>query len=162
MRILAVHNRYQQRGGEDVVFEDETRLLESHGLHVVRFIKNNHELHRASNWKLTSNTIWNRAASEELAAVVRSEKIDVVHCHNLFPILSPACFRAARKSGAAMVHTCTTFAPSALKESYIAMDTPASTALISLSLGLPLCMPVIATVGLRRRSLHYRQQFIAI
>lgn len=105
MRILAVHNRYQQRGGEDVVFEDETRLLESHGFHVVRFIKNNHELNRTSNWKLTSNTIWNRAASEELAAVVRSEQVDIVHCHNLFPILSPACFRAARKAGAAIVHT---------------------------------------------------------
>ncbi len=105
MRILAVHNRYQQRGGEDVVFEDETRLLEDNGCHVVRFIKTNHELHRTSNLRLTSNTIWNRAACEELAAVVRAEKADIVHCHNLFPILSPACFRAARHAGAAIVHT---------------------------------------------------------
>ena len=29
MRILLVHNRYQEGGGEDVVFEEEAGLLEA-------------------------------------------------------------------------------------------------------------------------------------
>ena len=37
MRILVCHNFYQQPGGEDRVFADETRLLESHGHEVMRF-----------------------------------------------------------------------------------------------------------------------------
>ena len=35
MRVLLIHERYQQRGGEDEVFETESRLLEDHG-HEVR------------------------------------------------------------------------------------------------------------------------------
>ena len=35
MRLLLVHNYYQQRGGEDVVFEAEAKLLRERGHHVV-------------------------------------------------------------------------------------------------------------------------------
>ena len=31
MRILVVHNRYLNRGGEDAIFEAETALLRAHG-----------------------------------------------------------------------------------------------------------------------------------
>jgi hypothetical protein len=46
MKILTVHNTYQQHGGEDVVLEGETRLLESHGYIVIRYGRDNAELKR--------------------------------------------------------------------------------------------------------------------
>ena len=41
MKVLLCHNYYQQPGGEDQVFADEGRLLESNGHAVVRFVANN-------------------------------------------------------------------------------------------------------------------------
>jgi hypothetical protein len=32
MKVLVVHNRYQQRGGEDAVVDAETQLLASNGI----------------------------------------------------------------------------------------------------------------------------------
>ena len=42
MRILAVHNAYTQPGGEDVVFDAESALLEAHGHEVVRYTADSH------------------------------------------------------------------------------------------------------------------------
>jgi len=41
MKILTVHNVYQQPGGEDVVFEAEGRLLSRYGQDVVAFREDN-------------------------------------------------------------------------------------------------------------------------
>ncbi len=43
MKVLIVHNSYQQPGGEDVVFEQERQMLESEGHQVV--------VYRRSNWR---------------------------------------------------------------------------------------------------------------
>src|SRR5512143_1642105 len=44
MKILLVHNHYQQPGGEDVVFAQERLLLRSHGHHVVTYQRSNIEI----------------------------------------------------------------------------------------------------------------------
>ena len=44
MKVLVVHNSYQQPGGEDVVFSAERRLLEEHGHQVVSYERSNHEV----------------------------------------------------------------------------------------------------------------------
>jgi hypothetical protein len=41
MRILLLHNRYQQPGGEDAVVQAEKDLLESHGHSVALYQVNN-------------------------------------------------------------------------------------------------------------------------
>jgi hypothetical protein len=41
MRILIAHNRYQQMGGEDVVFDFESKALEDAGHDVERFVMDN-------------------------------------------------------------------------------------------------------------------------
>jgi hypothetical protein len=44
MKILVVHNRYQQRGGEDVVFEAEVALLSTAGFTVSTFVVSNDQI----------------------------------------------------------------------------------------------------------------------
>jgi hypothetical protein len=44
MRVLVVHNSYQQPGGEDVVVAQESRLLESQGHNIISYARSNHEL----------------------------------------------------------------------------------------------------------------------
>ena len=44
MKIVLVHNKYREAGGEDVVFESEKRLLERNGHSVIPYLRSNTEL----------------------------------------------------------------------------------------------------------------------
>ena len=48
MKILVAHNRYQQLGGEDVVFESEVRLLQEAGHSVTTLTEDNRRIDRLS------------------------------------------------------------------------------------------------------------------
>ena len=105
MNVLACHNFYQQPGGEDQVFADETALLESRGHKVTRFTVHNDAVAGTGKLRLLGKTIWNRSTAREVGETVRRERIDVVHFHNTFPLISPAAYYAARRAGAAVVQT---------------------------------------------------------
>jgi glycosyltransferase involved in cell wall biosynthesis len=105
MKILLCHNFYQQPGGEDQVFHDESSLLESHGHEVIRFTRHNDAIKQMPSWKVALGTIWNRQASAELRQIVRRERPDVVHFTNTFPLISPAAYHAVRREGAKTVQT---------------------------------------------------------
>lgn len=105
MKILVVHNRYQQRGGEDVVVESETDLLAEHGHIVHRFTADNEMITGSRRVAAALQAPWNRRAYQDVRAVVRRQRPDVVHVHNTSPLLSPSVLYAAREGGAATVHT---------------------------------------------------------
>jgi glycosyltransferase involved in cell wall biosynthesis len=108
MRILIAHNFYQQAGGEDQVFYAESRLLESFapGAHdVAKFVMHNDQVQTMGKLGLARATIWNKSAASEFTKVLQQHKPDVVHFHNTFPLISPACYRAAKDHGAAVVQT---------------------------------------------------------
>ena len=54
---------------------------------------------------LLGATVWHRAPARRIAELVREHKIDIVHFHNTFPLMSPAVYSAARDAGAAVVQT---------------------------------------------------------
>lgn len=105
LTVLMAHNRYLERGGEDVVYEAECRLLQSAGLRVLRYERDNREVAAMSRPAAAARTIWNRAAARDIAMLVRRDAVDVVHFHNTFPLISPASHYAAKKAGAAVVQT---------------------------------------------------------
>ena len=105
MKIVIAHNFYQQAGGEDQVFADETALLESRGHTVARYTVHNDEVNNLGRITLAGRTIWNGQSHRELSELVRREKAEVVHFHNTFPLLSPSVYSAARSAGAAVVQT---------------------------------------------------------
>ena len=104
-RILAIHNYYQQPGGEDAVFAAETALLETHGHAVTRLTVHNDELKRRRRLGVALDTLWNRRQCERIDAVIRGDRPDVLHCHNTFPQFSPAVYHAAKRHGVAVVQT---------------------------------------------------------
>ena len=57
MKILQIHNRYQQKGGEDSVFEAERGLLEQNGHEVESLIFDNKKIKSFLNKIKTSNII---------------------------------------------------------------------------------------------------------
>ena len=105
MKILVVHNFYQQAGGEDQVFLSEARMLEKNGHEVLRFTEDNDRVAGMGRLELAAATVWNREAYGRIHDLVRAERPEVVHFHNTFPLLSPSCYYAARNAGAAVVQT---------------------------------------------------------
>lgn len=107
MKILMVHNFYQIGGGEHIVFENETRLLREHGHEVVEYTRNNEELNCSVLKKvlLPISSVFSLRTYRDIKQIIRRERIELVHCHNTFPLISPAVYYAARKCGVPVVQT---------------------------------------------------------
>lgn len=105
MRILAVHNYYQQPGGEEQIFNTEATLLESYGHEVLRYTLTNDDIQQANPLVLAKNTLWNSTVYQELRSLVRQKKPDVAHFHNTFPLISPAAYYALKEEGVPVVQT---------------------------------------------------------
>jgi len=105
MRILLIHNRYLQPGGEDTVFEAEKALLERHGHEVVTFVENNARLDGVNPLKVAVNAIWSREAQRNIRKLIEQAKPDVVHFHNTFLRISPAAYYVVKEMGLPVVQT---------------------------------------------------------
>ena len=105
LRIVVCHNYYQQRGGEDQVFEDEVDLLRSYGHHVVPFTRRSTDISTITSLSTAAGAVWNRPVARELAALVEREDADIVHFHNWLPRISLAAPVAARAAGSAIVQS---------------------------------------------------------
>jgi glycosyltransferase involved in cell wall biosynthesis len=105
MKVLMVHNYYQQAGGEDRVFLEETGLLEAHGHEVVRYSLHNERVATMNSATLAKNTLWSASAKKDLEALLRRERPHVAHFHNTFPLVSPAGYYAARAAGVPVIQT---------------------------------------------------------
>jgi len=103
--VLAIHNYYQQPGGEDQAFAAETRLLEAHGDEVIRYTNHNDRVASLHALDLARKTIWNEQSYRDLSNIIRDRRPDVMHAHNTFPLISPAAYTAARDGGIPVVQT---------------------------------------------------------
>ncbi|HYF50984.1 MAG TPA: glycosyltransferase, partial [Planctomycetota bacterium] len=106
MRILILHNRYRQPGGEDVVVEAQAELLRSRGHDVRLFEKDNKVidsygfLRRAL---LFFETADNPRSASEVEKIVTEFKPDVAHIHNTLPLLSPSIYKPLKRAGVKVI-----------------------------------------------------------
>jgi glycosyltransferase involved in cell wall biosynthesis len=93
MRILVLHSRYASGhlSGENRVVADEARLLAQAGHEVRVWAPSGEGLRGLGAARAGAQAVWSRAA----ARTMRDFRPEVVHCHNLFPLLSPAVLRQA-------------------------------------------------------------------
>ncbi|MHB9756156.1 glycosyltransferase [Streptomyces sp. BYX5S] len=110
MRVLVVHNYYSsgQPSGENRVVDEEVALLRSAGHHVERFERRSDDIAgRSLLGKVAVPLLvpWNPAVRKELTARLRAERPDVVHVHNVFPLLSPSVLTACADAGVPAVAT---------------------------------------------------------
>ena len=95
MRILFVHNFYQQAGGEDQVFLAEKDLMKEHGHEVHSYTVNNDNIN--SLWTKINTTInlsYSTKSKKNFSIALKKINPDIVHCHNFFPRLTPSIFDA--------------------------------------------------------------------
>jgi hypothetical protein len=88
MRVLLVHNYYQQRGGEDLAFEAEGDLLRSHRQEVVEYTADNARI--AESPLLAARAFWSGAAMRDVLRTLARTRPELAHFHNTFPLVSPA------------------------------------------------------------------------
>lgn len=106
MKILMIHNRYQQRGGEDYVFESEGELLSQYGHVVDRLIFDNKSLRTLSDkLKAASSIVYNRNSRKQTEKRIKAFKPDIIHVHNFWPLASPSVFYAAAQYNIPVIHT---------------------------------------------------------
>jgi len=104
MRILQIHNRYRERGGEDTVVACEAELLRHAGHEVVQHQVENPDgrLDAAGGLALAA---WNPVSARRVRALAEKLRPDVAHVHNTWFSLSPSILRALRQAGTPVVMT---------------------------------------------------------
>ncbi|WP_425246146.1 glycosyltransferase [Streptomyces sp. NEAU-NA10] len=110
MHVLVVHNRYSsaQPSGENRVVDEEVGLLRAAGHRVDVFERRSDDIATRSLLAKAAVPLlvpWNPAVRAELTARLRAEPPDVVHIHNVFPLLSPAVLAACADAGVPAVAT---------------------------------------------------------
>ncbi len=108
LKVLVVHNRYQQPGGEDAVVRAEVRLLRETGHRVVQYARHNREIGSFGGWRKASlllTTTWDGESYREISRVIEEVRPDVAHFHNVVPLVSPSAYYACKRAGVVVVQT---------------------------------------------------------
>ena len=108
MKILLIHNSYQQPGGEDVVFEQECRLLRQRGHEVLTYQRSNREIEKFSAFeKLAMVTQIISAQDSKLAVrkILDRFQPDIVHATNTFMVISPSLYEACGEARIPVLQT---------------------------------------------------------
>jgi len=96
MKILVCHNRYRQRSGEDVVFDEMLEILENRGHALVRYIDSNARIDGP--FRL-AGSLFSLRVYRELRGLVGRERPQIAIVQNVFPLLSPSVYWALRREG---------------------------------------------------------------
>jgi glycosyltransferase involved in cell wall biosynthesis len=95
VKILLIHNFYQQFGGEDAAALADKALLESHNQEVISYTRDNSEIHDFSLMNkllFPSQVIYSGRTKRNLAKIVKDRRPDIALIHNFFPLVSPSVY----------------------------------------------------------------------
>ncbi len=102
MRILIIHNYYQDPGGEDTVVAQEANLLAETEV-VTRLTFRNRKGWRGA-WQ-TLWSPWNVWAGQKVKRAIKRHQPDIIHIHNLHYAVGPIAIRIAKRQGIPVVVT---------------------------------------------------------
>ena len=107
MRICLIHNEYGKVSGEEIVVRGIDALLVRHGHQVSTLIRSSAELDRARLGKAKAffTGIYNFSSARTFRQHINTHRPDVVHVHNLFPLISPSVLVEARRANLPVVMT---------------------------------------------------------
>ena len=110
MKILLVHNFYGSSApsGENMVYLAEKALLERNGHEVIEFVRYSDAIRAQGAWgavKGALSTPWNPYSHAAVLRIIERENPDLMHVHNVFPMISPSIFSAAAARKVAVVLT---------------------------------------------------------
>jgi glycosyltransferase involved in cell wall biosynthesis len=104
LKVLQIHNRYREAGGEDTVAARETSLLRAAGHTVVEYhVGNPTEPRGAASTLLVAP--WNPRAAARLRNQIEEVRPDIAHVHNTWWTLTPSILRELDRLGVPTVAT---------------------------------------------------------
>ena len=99
MKVLQIHNQYHFKGGEDIVVENEKKLLKSNG-HIVDQLFRSNKIEIKSKFdqlKVLKNLKYSIKSKNILKKKIDQFKPDIVHVHNTFPLWTYSIFDVLNK-----------------------------------------------------------------
>ncbi len=99
MKVLIIHNKYGKYSGEEAVVDAQISLLKSNGHQVFTYFRSSEKLDDMPNGKISAffSAFYNSKVIDEVTALIRKVTPDLVHIHNLYPIISPAILPVIKK-----------------------------------------------------------------
>jgi glycosyltransferase involved in cell wall biosynthesis len=91
-KVAIVHNAYGKPSGEEVAIDNLATLLEARGMIVRRFSRSSKEIDKTKLGKIPAffSGIHNPFSRKAFRRFLEVSKPDVVHIHNLYPLISPS------------------------------------------------------------------------
>ena len=101
MKILIIHNKYGKYSGEEAVVDAQIDLLKVKGHQVITYFRSSEELKTMPIGKAKAffTAFYNKKVINEIISLINNEKPNIVHVHNLYPIISPAILPEIKKMG---------------------------------------------------------------
>ncbi len=110
MRVLVVHNRYRgaMPSGENRAVDRDIAALGEAGVDVRGYLRESDEIDgfgRTERAGLAIRPLHSRADTHRITGIVDGWQPDVIHFHNLYPLISPGFIVPARERGVPVVQT---------------------------------------------------------
>jgi len=107
MRILLVHNEYGELSGEETAVNGIHSLLLRNGHEVVPFIRKSSEIPEMPFGRARAffNGVYSPASRRAIRRAIQETTPDLVHVHNLFPLISPSVLPECKQLGLPVVMT---------------------------------------------------------
>ncbi|MEA2172838.1 MAG: hypothetical protein QOD00_430, partial [Blastocatellia bacterium] len=91
-------------GGSEMMFRSTVSLLERAGHEVYVYERDNHEVANvAGGIRAAASGIYSLNAKREIARLIETAKPEVVHAHNLYPLVSPSILDACQRASIPVV-----------------------------------------------------------
>lgn len=121
MRVLVAHNEYRSENpsGENLAVADEIAQLREAGIEVSHLRKSSDAIRgRASALQAAAGPVYSPAGVRQFRELLRQAPPDVVHVHNVYPLISPWVVRIAQEAGIPVVQTIHNFRHDCVAGSY--------------------------------------------
>jgi glycosyltransferase involved in cell wall biosynthesis len=111
VKILHVFNRHRGGGGSDNAWDETIRRSIAHGLEVHSFARDSRDLPDglAGKARAFASGLYAPEAIAAFERMLADIRPDIVHTHELYPLISPWVIRSARVAGVPVVHSCYDF-----------------------------------------------------
>lgn len=107
LNILLVHNHYRISGGEDTVFQNELEALKHSGHNVYTYERFSDDIEKSffRIVLLPISMMFNIKTFLQVSHLINKYQIDIIHCHNITPLISPSIFYVATLKNVPIVQT---------------------------------------------------------
>jgi len=141
MKVLVAHNRYRSDApsGENIVVDHEIDVLRANGVDIVPLIRESDSIAGLSAMNkigVVLGPVRNPQGVHDFRELLASQRPDVVHVHNVYPLLSPWIVREAKAQNIPVVMTVHNFRLDCVAGTYL-RDGKVCTECAGLTIALP-------------------------